>query len=447
MLLVASCIFYSAWDWRFLFLIFVSLTTDYLCSLKIHASDNEKRRKFFLVLSILINLSILGVFKYFNFFVSSLKVFLGCFGLNIHPIVLQIALPIGISFYTLKTMSYTIDVYTRKIEPTRSYLDYFLFVIFFPLLLSGPIMRAEDLLPQIASPRKLRLDWFYEGCYLIFWGLFQKIFIADNLAKIVDFVFNAPAPYNGVQVLLTLYAFAFQIYCDFAGYSNIARGLGRCMGFDIIINFNLPYFATNPQEFWKRWHISLSTWLHDYLYTPIAFSKRSWGNWGVVFALMATFILCGLWHGAAWTFVIWGAYQGMLLVIHRFLKPLFELISSPKSIMNRRIRFIIKVIFFFHLACLGWLIFRAHSVGQSLEMLQALVFNFKFSKESFGVILNIIALICILLIVQVFQFIKKDQLFIFKQNWMIRAAFYYVIFYLILIFGVANGREFVYFRF
>jgi D-alanyl-lipoteichoic acid acyltransferase DltB (MBOAT superfamily) len=308
-------------------------------------------------------------------------------------------------------------------------------------------MRAEDLLPQIASPRKLRLDWFYEGCYLIFWGLFQKIFIADNLAKIVDFVFNAPAPYNGVQVLLTLYAFAFQIYCDFAGYSNIARGLGRCMGFDIIINFNLPYFATNPQEFWKRWHISLSTWLHDYLYTPIAFSKRSWGNWGVVFALMATFILCGLWHGAAWTFVIWGAYQGMLLVIHRFLKPLFELISSPKSIMNRRIRFIIKVIFFFHLACLGWLIFRAHSVGQSLEMLQALVFNFKFSKESFGVILNIIALICILLIVQVFQFIKKDQLFIFKQNWMIRAAFYYVIFYLILIFGVANGREFVYFRF
>ncbi|MFH0827417.1 MAG: MBOAT family O-acyltransferase, partial [Candidatus Omnitrophota bacterium] len=174
-------------------------------------------------------------------------------------------------------MSYTLDVYAGKIEPTRNYIDYALFVSFFPQLLAGPIMRAQDLLPQISSRRKLSVAWFWEGCYLIFWGLFQKVFIADNLAKIVYPVFTAHGPYYGVQVLTATYAFAFQIYCDFAGYSNISIGIAKCMGFETTINFSLPYFATNPQEFWRRWHITLSTWLHDYIFVPISFAKRSWG--------------------------------------------------------------------------------------------------------------------------------------------------------------------------
>ncbi|MEI7751816.1 MAG: MBOAT family O-acyltransferase, partial [Candidatus Omnitrophota bacterium] len=305
LLLAASCLFYAAWDWRFVFLLFVSITTDYLCGLKIDETDSEKIKKRFLLISLITNLSILGFFKYFDFFVSSFVRLTNGLGLSFHPQLLHIVLPLGISYYTFKTMSYAIDVYAEKIKPTRSYLDYALFVSFFPLILAGPIMRAGDLLCQIAAPRKLRLEGFYEGCYLMFWGIFQKFFIADNLAVIADKVFNAAPPYNGMEVLLAVYAFAFQVYCDFDGYSNIARGLGKCMGFDIMINFNLPYFSTNPQVFWNRWHISLSTWLRDYLYTPIVFSGRRWGAKGAAFALMVTFMLCGLWHGAALTFIVW----------------------------------------------------------------------------------------------------------------------------------------------
>ena len=300
LLLLASCLFYAAWDWRFVFLIFVSITTDYFCGLKIDESDSEKVKKRFLLLSIFVNIGILGFFKYFNFFIANFELFINHLGFSIHPQLLHILLPLGISFYTFKTLSYTIDVYAEKIKPTRSYRDYALFVSFFPLILAGPIMRAGDLLRQIASPRKVWLEGFYEGSYLIFFGAFQKFFVADNLAVIAGKIFSSSPPYNGVAVLLGAYAFAFQIYCDFAGYSNIARGLGKCMGFDIMVNFNLPYFATNPQDFWNRWHISLSNWLRDYLYNPISFSLRRWGVWGVVVALMATFFLCGLWHGAYW---------------------------------------------------------------------------------------------------------------------------------------------------
>ena len=259
MLLAASCIFYAAWDWRFLCLMFISITTDYFCAIKIQESAGERRRKIFLFLSIFVNLGILGFFKYFNFFATSMEVALDYFGLSVRPYLLHIILPVGISFYTFQAMSYTIDIYRREMEPTRSFRDYALFVVYFPHLVAGPIMRARDLLPQVIRSRKLSLEQFYEGCYLIFWGLFQKIFVADNLARLVDPVFSSSPPYGGANVLIAMYAFAFQIYCDFAGYSNIARGLGKCMGFNIMINFNLPYFATNPSDFWKRWHISLST--------------------------------------------------------------------------------------------------------------------------------------------------------------------------------------------
>jgi D-alanyl-lipoteichoic acid acyltransferase DltB (MBOAT superfamily) len=263
MLLVASYVFYGSWDWRFLSLILISTFLDYLCGIKIHQSPDQRHRKIFLILSVCGNLSILGFFKYYDFFATSLGNLLGVLGLQIHPGLIHVILPVGISFYTFQTMSYTINIYRGRLKPTHHFFDFALFVAFFPQLVAGPIEWARNLLSQILKPRRVTLEKFYEGCYLIFWGLFQKMFVADNLARVVDPVFASAAPYNGLQVLIALYAFAFQIFCDFAGYSNIARGLGKCMGIDLMVNFNLPYFATNPREFWRRWHISLSIWLRD----------------------------------------------------------------------------------------------------------------------------------------------------------------------------------------
>ena len=448
-LLLASCIFYAAWDWKFLSLIFISISTDYFCSIAIRGSDNEKIKKLLLILSIAVNLSILGLFKYFNFFSANLTQLINLFGFSVQPYTINIILPIGISFYTFKTMSYTIDVYTGKIEPARNYLDYALFVIFFPLLLAGPIMRAGDLLPQIASPRKLSLNKFYEGSYLIFWGLFQKIVVADNLADIANSVFNGGPPYNGLKVLIALYAFAFQIYCDFSGYSNIARGLGSYMGFNIMVNFNLPYFATNPQDFWQRWHISLSNWFRDYLYYPIALRMRKWGVWSSVFALMVTFILCGLWHGASWKFIIWGAYQGMLLIAYKFLEPFLKNIPSPKHSFVEKIWFSIRVIFFFHLTCLGWLIFRGQSLSQIFSMLYSLIFEFNSTRIIFPeyFFLKTVFFSWLLIVVQLYQYRRKDVMVVFRSNFWIRTIFYFTLFLLIILFGDYSEKEFIYFQF
>jgi len=449
LLLIASCIFYGAWDWRFLSLIFISITTDYLCSLKIGTSPVHKKRKRLLILSVLVNLSILGFFKYFNFFSSSVSAFLGIFGLTIHPLLLKVAVPVGISFYTFKSMSYTFDVYAGKIEPTRDYLDYALFVSFFPQLLAGPIMRAQDLLPQISSRRKLSAACFWEGCYLIFWGLFQKIFIADNLAKIVYPVFTSHGPYYGAEVLTATYAFAFQIYCDFAGYSNIAIGIAKCMGFETTINFNLPYFATQPQEFWRRWHITLSMWLRDYIFVPISFAKRSWGSAGVAFALMATFLLCGLWHGAGWTYIVWGGFHGALLIMYMFLKPVLMKMPSPRNLFLKRAGFAMRMVFFFHLMCIGWLIFWSPSMRQAFNMLHSLVFSFTSSGINIKpVVLNIFSFTWLLVLVETVQFLKKDLMFIPKSNAVVQALFFAACCYLLAKWGVPSGSAaFIYYIF
>ena len=447
MLLVASYVFYSAWDWRFLSLIFISTVLDYFCGIKISEAGSVKRKKKFLFLSIFGNLCILGFFKYFDFFAASLQNLLGFFGFSIQLRFLHIILPVGISFYTFQTMSYTIDIYRGKLKPTYKFFDFALFVAFFSQLVAGPIERATHLLPQILSPRKMDLNKFYEGCYLIFWGLFLKVFIADNLALVVEPVFAGRPTYNGAKVLLALYAFAFQIFCDFAGYSNIARGLGKVMGFDIMINFNLPYFACNPREFWQRWHISLSSWLRDYLYIPLGGNRK--GAFKTYRNLAITMLLGGLWHGAAWTFVIWGAYHGLLLILHRLLKPLFKLIPSPKGFFDQKLRFFVKVVFFFHFTCLGWLIFRAQSVRQAVSMLSSMVLNFQFIHEPqiHHMFFRIIFLVWILVMIQLFQYKRNDLMVIFTTRPIIRAVFYYVCFYLLTIFGYTTAKEFIYFQF
>lgn len=449
-LLVASCIFYAVWDLRFLFLIFISIIVDYFCGLKIYESEDDKERKRFLLLSIFVNLSILGFLKYFNFFADNLRILLSLLGVDLHRTSFNVILPIGISFYMFKTMSYTFDIYRKEIKPTKNFLDYALFVIYFPQILAGPIMRAKVLLPQIISSRKITLDNIYEGCYLIFWGLFQKLFIADNLAKIIDPVFANHSQQSGAMVLAVIYAYSFQIFCDFAGYSNIANGLNRCMGFDAMLNFNLPYFSTNPKEFWQRWHISLSTWLRDYLYIPLGGNRKT--RLATYRNLLFTMFLGGLWHGASWTFVIWGIYHGILLIMHRIFTPFFKkirFISFSKEGLIEKIWMCLKIIFFFHLVCFGWLIFRAASLSQACDMMRAVFMNFNFINDTGFKFsgLKIIFYIWVLLVVQIFEFRTNDLQFMLKTRTATRATFYYLCFYLILFFGAIGGKEFIYFQF
>lgn len=445
MLLVASCIFYGAWDWRFLSLIFISAGIDYWCALCIESSADQKIRRRFVTLSIVTNLGILGFFKYYDFFISSLQALLANFGVVFEPRLLHVVLPVGISFYTFQAMSYTLDVYRRRLNAARDFPDFMLYVTFFPQLVAGPIERAAHLLPQVLSPRKVTLDGFYSGAYLIFWGLFQKVFIADNLAKIVEPIFDTPGPYSGGQVLVGMYAFAFQILCDFSGYSNIARGLGKLMGFDIMVNFNLPYFSMNPQDFWRRWHISLSTWLKDYLYIPLGGNRL--GTLLTCRNLMLVMVLGGLWHGAKWTFVVWGAYHGLLLIAHRLALPWLEKIPHPKTKFGAYARIITKMTGMFHLVCLGWIFFRADSLSQAEEMLNALFWNFSITPEIYFAGLSFLFFAGILIAVQCWQYVLADLTVILRAPVWFRAAFYTLCYYLIVIFGVTNGRQFIYFQF
>ncbi len=438
LLIVASCLFYAAWSWKFLGIMFISITTDYFCAKKIDQSDNPRIRKLFLILSIVVNLSILGFFKYANFFADNLSNLLDLLHLSSPWLksLPHIILPIGISFYTFEAISYTADVYLRKTKPARSYWDYVLFVIYFPHLVAGPIMRARTFLPQITTPRTLSWQQFYQGAALFFWGLFEKMFVADNLARIVNPIFAAPGPYEGGTVLLALYAFSFQIFCDFDGYSNMARGLGKCMGFDITINFKWPYFASNPREFWKRWHISLSTWLRDYVYIPLGGNRN--GRLQMYMAIGITMLLGGLWHGASWTFVLWGAYQGVLLVGHRLME------GNKSETGNGQLKTLIKIFGFYHLVILGWLFFRAQSMDQVFQMLQAVV---SFKAQNIVLWLKLIGFITPLLIIQIWQYRFQDLEIVAKQDWKLRMFIYALMAYLVIGWGVMKAEEFVYFQF
>jgi alginate O-acetyltransferase complex protein AlgI len=311
-LLLASYIFYGTWNWKFLGLIWTSTVIDYYCGKKIHETPSRNRRKAILLLSIGTNLGILAFFKYYNFFANSFESLMHIIGWRVDALTLQIVLPVGISFYTFQTMSYTIDIYRNKIEPTDRFLDFALFVTFFPQLVAGPIERAKNLLPQVSSDRVVTWEKLKEGVWLICWGLFKKVFIADNLAKIVDPVFSASNPISGAEALIAVYAFAFQIYGDFSGYSDIARGISKLLGFELMLNFRMPYFSKNIREFWSRWHISLSTWLKDYLY--ITMGGNRFGTLRTYRNLFLTMAIGGLWHGAAWTFVFWGMFHGLVLI-------------------------------------------------------------------------------------------------------------------------------------
>lgn len=371
MLLVASYVFYGAWDWRFLSLILLSTLVDYFLGLRMAAEPVQARRKRLLWGSLAVNLGMLAVFKYFGFFADSFHAMLLGLGYEADPFMLSIVLPVGISFYTFQTLSYTIDIYRKELKPTRDFLDFALFVAFFPQLVAGPIERAKNLLPNIAEPRQLSWEAFSRGAVLCLLGLIKKVVIADGIAPTVDAVYGAPDP-SRLDILFATWLFAIQIYCDFSGYTDIARGVAKMLGFRLMRNFAQPYFAADPQEFWRRWHISLSSWLRDYLYISLGGNRG--GRWRTYRNLMATMTLGGLWHGAAWNFVAWGVYQGALLSLHRMLAGRHGGAGEGmrRSLTAWGLR-ILAIAAFFQVVCYGWLLFRATSFAQIAEFTSKLI--------------------------------------------------------------------------
>jgi alginate O-acetyltransferase complex protein AlgI len=452
LLLVASYLFYAAWDWRFLALIWTSTAIDYFCGLKIEETKHQKEKKRFLILSITSNLTLLGIFKYFNFFAHNFQaLFQTLFGFEGDPLFLNIILPIGISFYTFQSMSYTIDLYRGQLRATRSFSDFALFVAFFPQLVAGPIERAKNLLPQILKKRTVTLKRFCDGVTLTFWGLFLKVFVADNLARLVNPVFANEGPYQSTQVLIALYAFSFQIFADFAGYSKIARGVACCMGFDIMVNFNLPFFARNIQDYWQRWHISLSGWIRDYLFTPLFLSLRSLPvKLRLYTALLLSMALMGLWHGASWIFVIWGLYHGCLLVSYSILKPLLFDKIKPSQGWSQFLWLVSRIVFLFHLNLIAFLIFRSQSLSQLGQMARSIVAGFSATPEP-NLEISLLKLIIYaspMIAIEFFQLLKKEsKLNVGEIPWFSTGLAYFVILFLLVTFGMGGANEFIYFQF
>jgi alginate O-acetyltransferase complex protein AlgI len=444
LLLAASYYFYASWDWRFLSLLIASTLVDFSCGLALDRTTSPLARRVFLCASLGFNLTLLGFFKYFNFFADNLHVMFGSVGWQLDFVTMRVLLPVGISFYTFVTMSYVIDVYRRELPPTRNLLDFALFVAYFPHLVAGPILRASRLLPQIALPRTISREQIRDGLWLIAWGFFQKIFVADNLAAIANAVFDPSAHPTGINVLLGTYAFAFQIYGDFAGYSNVARGTSKLMGIELIENFRFPYFVRSPQEFWRNWHISLSTWLRDYLYIPLGGSRGS--AWKTRRNLLITMVLGGLWHGAAWTFILWGLYHGLLLIAYRTadsVRGLHAWINGQGAIARATSWFVM-----FHLTCYGWLIFRARSAGQLLRLSGSLVASFApASVDVNGILVPVLLYTTPLLLVHFVESHYDDLLVVPRLSPGMRYSIYAATFYLTMLFGNFGGAEFIYFQF
>ncbi|MGH1364545.1 MAG: MBOAT family O-acyltransferase [Calditrichia bacterium] len=437
LIVAASYLFYGWWDWRFLSLILFSTIIDYTVGLKLKTEENPGKRKFLLWTSILVNLGFLGFFKYYNFFLDSFINAFSLFGTEIQANSLNIILPVGISFYTFQTLSYSIDVYKRKLEPTKDFIAFAAFVSFFPQLVAGPIERAKNLLPQFYVKRTFAYNLFSGGVKLIIVGFFMKLVVADRAAIYVDAVYNNVNNHAGLSFIAATVLFAFQIYGDFAGYSLIAIGTARLFGFKLMTNFNRPYFATSIGDFWKRWHISLSTWFRDYLYIPLGGNRVVYPRW--LFNIFITFLVSGLWHGANWTFVIWGALNGFYLIIEAVLIK-----NAKKNIVN--------VFTTFVLICFSWIFFRANNVNEAFYIVKTILTNpgRLYIPSGPDVVVPVYAAIAITLLF--FTEIKKEYFnnaFTLGENRyaIVRWAFYSGIIFMILYMGVFNSSQFIYFQF
>ncbi len=443
-LLLASYVFYAAWNWRFLSLIWISTGVDYVAARGIGGSDSPRRRKALLAMSVCTNLTLLGVFKYFNFFAHDLAGLLSAMGMGVSTPTLNVVLPVGISFYTFQTMSYTIDVYRGLVRPARSLGDFALFVCFFPQLVAGPIERHNRLMPQITSPRRWQGEYFAEGLYHILMGLFKKIVVADNLGVIVNAVFTAdPHTLSGTEVLFGTYAFAFQIYGDFSGYSSIAKGVAKWLGFDLMDNFRMPYLAVSPSDFWRRWHISLSSWLRDYLYIPLGGNRH--GRVATYRNLMLTMLLGGLWHGAGWTFIAWGGFHGLVLCVYRLAGAILP--ARPADRQGSRWRRAVGMFVMFHLVCLGWLLFRAESITQVWAMLAQVFTNFRLTDLSLYILVSAAFYAGPLMLYEYWVERGGDLTRILARPWAARAALYSYLVLMMWYFPPEAARAFIYFQF
>ena len=444
-IVLASYFFYACWDWRFLFLILFSTVTDYGVGLWLNKTSVERKRKIILAISIIVNLSFLGFFKYYNFFVENFVDIFRLFGkeLNIHT--LNIILPVGISFYTFQTMSYTIDVYRRKLDATKDFIAFSAFVSFFPQLVAGPIERATNLLPQFQRKRTFDYNMAVDGMRQILWGLFKKVVVADNCAILVNQVFADYTNFNGSTLLLAAIFFAFQIYGDFSGYSDIAIGTSRLFGFNLMRNFNYPYFSRNIAEFWRKWHISLTTWFRDYLYIPLGGSKGSKAK--IIRNTFIIFLVSGFWHGANWTFLAWGAFHALLflpLILANRNRKYIDIVAQNRFFPS--FKEFIQMSFTFCLVLIGWIFFRAETLPDAFhymgQIFSGTFLPFPIAKEWKNVVF-----IFILLIV---EWIQRDKAHAFelskvKKVW-IRYSIYIVTVIFILWF-MGSNQQFIYFQF
>jgi alginate O-acetyltransferase complex protein AlgI len=446
--LLGSYLFYGWWDWRFLGIVMFTTILDYSLGILIENQTDSAKKSRMVLISVISNLGFLGFFKYFNFFAASLKE--GLIGLGFHANweTLNIILPIGISFYTFQSMSYTIDVYREEIKAERDFWRYTTFVSFFPQLVAGPIVRAKTFLPQFQGGDK-KFEWnrFIEGLAQVLWGFFKKVAIADSLAPFVDQIFALPSNFSSISCFIGVILYSFQIYCDFSGYSNIACGLAQMLGFDFPWNFRTPYFSKNFSEFWTRWHISLSSWLRDYLYISLGGNRH--GKWMTYRNNMLTMLIGGLWHGANWTFVFWGFLHGSYLIIQRQIaKPLSifeEKLRLPKWFINAY-----SMLCVYALTCFAWIFFRAENISKGWEVCAKIVSNqgwgFDTVVDKF-IVFKAFGLISILLTAEIIHNNVKNLQTLAIENPYFRVVSYATLMILLAFFGTFSASAFIYFQF
>ena len=439
--LMAGLVFYGWWDWRFLFLIFATTGADYVSAILIHRSPSARQRATYLAIVLAINLGTLALFKYFDFFVQSASDLIRSFGGTPHLRLLHLVLPLGISFYTFHALSYAIDVYRRRTEPERNYLIYLSFVMFFPLLVAGPIERAWHLIPQFKADREITAAKIWSGVLLCASGFVKKIVIADNVAVMANYGFDR-ASASGALHLVAVYAFAIQIYCDFSAYSDIARGSARILGFEVFQNFELPYLTTNPRAFWRAWHVSLSSWFRDYVYIPLGGNRGP--RWQTLRNLAITMLLCGLWHGASWIFVLWGAFHGVMFAVYDVWSR--SAVGQWVSARRGAVAHAIKCLIFFQFVCLGWLLFRADSVTQAMSMLRSIAFNFSPDPTTSTLALRLALFVVPLLTVQIYQYRFGMEPWVhWRMEWQVMALGAAVVF--VTLVGAPIRTQFIYFQF
>ncbi len=448
-LLFSSYYFYMSWNPKYILLIIFSTLIDYFSAIKIDSTDSKKIKKIFLALSLMTNLGLLFIFKYFNFFSDSFTKLINSFSLQLDPITLKFLLPVGISFYTFQTLSYTIDVYRGKLKAEKHLGIFAVYVSFFPQLVAGPIERATNLLPQFNKRVDLTYNKFSKGIKLILFGFFKKVVVADFAANYVNQIYNNVNLYTGFPLIIATFAFALQIYCDFSGYSDIAIGTARILGIKLMTNFKAPYFAKSISEFWKRWHISLSSWFKDYLYIPLGGNRVSKLRW--YSNIFIVFLVSGLWHGANWTFVIWGALHGIFLILDILTNSHIEKLNIFFSKLKINFLFkIVRVSITFTLVNLGWIFFRANTVSDAIYIISNLfkMINFSYLNSILIPTLSLFIILGLFVFIEhIFVYYKNFKNKISNIHFIYKMIFFTILINMIFILGVFTDAKFIYFQF